>query len=152
MGISPFRLRMRSCLRPSIPLHHPILPIISRQIHPSIRRQASTFTEDSSDTHNSAIDDADDSLESDHFGRFDRDEAEYARKVNRENVLRWQQNQEPRGKLQFMSLGREFTFPYNLSSISQMSLNHQRELRAYYRKIMYEMPQFKSLINLWIWF
>jgi hypothetical protein len=41
-------------------------------------------------------------------------------------------------------MGREFTPAHNLSTPAYQLLNHQRELRAYYRKIMYEMPQFKS--------
>jgi hypothetical protein len=31
-----------------------------------------------------------------------------------------------------------------LTEYSYMSLNHMRELRAYYRKMMYEMPQFRG--------
>jgi Mitochondrial ribosomal subunit protein len=72
------------------------------------------------------------------------DQLAYAKQVNERGMRRWQESQEPKGNLQFMTMGREFTVPYNLTQLSYMSLNHMRELRAYYRKIMYEMPQFTS--------
>jgi small subunit ribosomal protein S35 len=50
-----------------------------------------------------------------------------------------------------MTMGREFAIPYNLTQLSYMSLNHMRELRAYYRKIMYEMPQFKRIVFYLCW-
>ena len=69
----------------------------------------------------------------------------YARQVNKRSMARWQESQDPQAKLQFMTMGKEFTFPYNMTQLSYMSLNHMRELRGYYRKIMYEMPQFTSM-------
>jgi len=70
---------------------------------------------------------------------------EFANKINQKSLSRWKESQDPRGQLQFMSLGREFRLSQGLSQMAQMSLNHQRELRAYYRKMMYEMPQFKRM-------
>lgn len=66
----------------------------------------------------------------------------YARQTSEKGYERWQESQDPMRKVQFLTMGREFTIPYNLTQYSYMSLNHMRELRAYYRKIMYEMPQF----------
>jgi hypothetical protein len=66
----------------------------------------------------------------------------YAKQTSERGFQRWQESQDPLKKVQFLTMGREFTFPYNLTQYSYMSLNHMRELRAYYRKIMYEMPQF----------
>jgi hypothetical protein len=109
-----------------------------------IRRQASSFTDNPSDSQSNAEDADEGIIGISPFEKHGRDEAAYAREVNERNLLRWRQNQEPKGKVQFMSFGQEFTVPYNLTTIAQIGLNHQRELRAYYRKIMYEMPQFKS--------
>jgi len=80
--------------------------------------------------------------------RRTRDELFYAKEVTEQGMKRWQESQEPGGKIQFMTMGREFTIPYNLTQISYMSLNHMRELRSYYRKIMYEMPQFRRMVSL----
>jgi hypothetical protein len=77
--------------------------------------------------------------------RQNRDELAYAAEVTERGMKRWQESQEPGGKIQFMTMGREFTIPYNLTQISYMTLNHNRELRSYYRKIMYEMPQFRRV-------
>lgn len=134
----PFRPRMRSCLRSSIHLPRPIL---SRQFHSSINHQTQNFTDDPSNTLDEGYDPF---TKVAPFIKYGRDETAYAHKVNDENLKRWQESQEPKGKIQFMSLGQEFTAPFNLSSLAQQDLNHMRELRAYYRKIMYEMPQFKS--------
>ena len=73
------------------------------------------------------------------------DESTYARDVTRRSMARWEESQEPKGRYEFFSFGREFTVPYNLTEIAYQDLNHQRELRTYYRKIMYEMPQFKRI-------
>jgi len=70
---------------------------------------------------------------------------EFASQINQKSLARWMESQDPRGRLQFMALGREFRLSQGLSQMAQMSLNHQRELRAYYRKMMYEMPQFKGM-------
>jgi small subunit ribosomal protein S35 len=74
-----------------------------------------------------------------------QDQLAYARQATQRGMRRWQESQEPKGKVQFMTMGKEFTLPYNMTQLSYMSLNHMRELRTYYRKIMYEMPQFSSM-------
>lgn len=66
----------------------------------------------------------------------------YGRAAGEQGMRRWQESQDPQKRLKFMTMGREFAIPYNLTQFSYMSLNHMRELRTYYRKIMYEMPQF----------
>lgn len=142
---------MRRCLRSSIPLSQPIRPISSRQIHSSVRVQADTnFTDDTLDSSRASPLSTTNPLEAaEHRPRHntEKDQIAYAREVSERTVRRWQESQEPRGKIQFMSMGREFTPAHNLSTPSYQALNHQRELRAYYRKIMYEMPQFKSSLR-----
>jgi len=66
----------------------------------------------------------------------------YARTNSERALRRWQESQDPQKRLKFMTMGREFAIPYNLTQHSYMNVNHLRELRTYYRKIMYEMPQF----------
>ena len=73
-----------------------------------------------------------------------KDQFEYAKMVSTASFRRWKEAEHPKGTLNFMSFGREFALTNNLTQGANMSLNHLRELRAYYRKIMYEMPQLKS--------
>jgi hypothetical protein len=129
---------MRRCLRTSIPLSQCYRPIPSRQIHLTSRAQAnSNFTDDVSETDVNDDDSVCAQVNS------TRDEFAYAREVNLRSMRRWEESQDPKGKVKFLTMGREFTIPYGISEMSNMSLNHLRELRSYYRKIMYEMPQFK---------
>jgi hypothetical protein len=74
-----------------------------------------------------------------------RDEFAYAREATRRTAARWAESKDPRGKFKFMTFGDQFTLPYSMSEMSGMSLNHLREIRSYYRKIMYEMPQFARI-------
>jgi len=144
---------MRRCLRSSASLPQPFRPIPSRGIHSSKRAQADTnFTDDPSDGPGTSLGGANPLETSRPRQNKEKDQLAYAREVNERTVRRWQESQEPRGKVQFMSMGREFTPAHNLSTPSYQLLNHQRELRAYYRKIMYEMPQFKSTLPLSKWF
>ena len=142
---------MRRCLRSSIPLSQPVRPMSSRQIHSSVPVQADTnFTDDlSHSSRASSMRTTNPPEITEHPTRqnTEKDQLAYAREVSERTVRRWQESQEPKGKIQFMSMGREFTPAHNLSSPAYQLLNHQRELRAYYRKIMYEMPQFKSSLR-----
>jgi len=126
-------------------------PITSNQIHSSVRVQADTnFTDDPSNNSLASSLGTTNPLEpreSRPRQNTEKDQLAYAREVSERTVRRWQESQEPKGKIQFMSMGREFTPAHNLSTPSYQLLNHQRELRAYYRKIMYEMPQFKSSLR-----
>ena len=129
------------CLRPPIarvPLSRPMY----RQIHTSHPRLVDPISSNES-TSNVDEDDLDEDGISDQAAmRSIHDQKIYARQVNERSLRRWQESKEPKGSIQFMTLGRDFTIPYSLSQLSYMSLNHMRELRSYYRKIMYEMPQF----------
>ena len=130
---------MQRCLRSSffsVPLS---CPRYTRLIHPApIRRTDRNFTDETPDIDFSRLQ----SSRRD-SAKQQADQIAYADLVSDRGFRRWQESQEPKGKLQFMSMGREFTIPYNLTQLANQNLNHLRELRAYYRKIMYEMPQFK---------
>lgn len=131
---------MRRCPRSLTTVPQCLRPTLSRNIHSSTRALAdANFTDDSGPenfessvtTHNSGA-----------------DERSYARRVNERSMRRWAESQDPKGRVQFMTMGREFEHGGYLSQLSNMSLNHMRELRSYYRKIMYEMPQFKRSLPL----
>lgn len=130
---------MQRCLRSSffsVPLSY---PRHTRLIHPtSIRQTDRSFTDETPNINSLRLQ----SSQQDSAKRH-ADQIAYADLVSDRGFRRWQESQEPKGKLQFMSMGREFTIPYNLTQLANQNLNHLRELRAYYRKIMYEMPQFK---------
>ena len=137
---------MRRCLRlrPSIPLLPP------RQFARFIRtaplaRAPASFT----DFRRSAEEEVEEDEEflDDDDGSWNResDETAYAEHTGEKSTERWRESQDPQAGLQFMTMGREFTIPYSLTQLSNMSNNHLRELRAYYRKMMYEMPQFRSM-------
>lgn len=142
--LSPARMRRCLCLRPSIPLPPP--RPFPRTIHtaPLTRAQAS-FTDSfrrpvEEELEDEDLDDVEDSANS------ESDDTAYAERVSAQSYQRWRESQDPQAGLQFMTMGREFTIPYSLTQLSNMSNNHLRELRAYYRKMMYEMPQFKSIL------
>lgn len=144
-ALSPARMRRCLRLRPSIPLPPP--RPFPRTIHttPVTRAQAS-FTDsfrrpvEEELEENEDLDDVEDSANS------ESDDTAYAERVSAQSYQRWRESQDPQAGLQFMTMGREFTIPYSLTQLSNMSNNHLRELRAYYRKMMYEMPQFKSIL------
>lgn len=136
-------MRLRPCIRRSIPLIQLRYPS-SRQIHTTLlhRREAESEFDEEQDRIAQEIE----SLGRSRRGRrYTEAQASYAHYVSGRSMSRWMESQEPKGKVQFMTMGREFTFPYELSQMSYMNLNHMRELRAYYRKIMYEMPQLRSM-------
>ena len=136
---------MRRCLRlrPSIPLLPPRQ--FARFIHTApLARAPASFTDfrrsrEEEEEEDEDLDDDDGSW------NREKDETAYATHVSKQNVQRWRESQDPQAGLQFMTMGREFTIPYSLTQLSNMSNNHLRELRAYYRKMMYEMPQFRSM-------
>lgn len=145
---------MRRCLRlrPPIPLHPP--RPFPRAIHTaSITRARASFTDSDRPARKEAeededLDDGEGSVNS------ETDEITYAARVSAQSHDRWRESQDPQAGLQFMTMGREFTIPYSLTQLSNMTNNHLRELRSYYRKMMYEMPQFTS-ISLrfrWSWY
>ena len=124
----------RLCRSPSLPpTHSPKLTRIIHTTSPLLRNLS--FTDDSTETHN---------LSDGARVPDNSEQVAYAREVGERGLRRWQESQDPQKRLQFMTMGREFTIPYNLTEYSYMSLNHMRELRAYYRKMMYEMPQFRG--------
>jgi len=135
-------MRLRPCIRRSIPLIQLRYPS-SRQIHTTLHRcEAESEFDEEQDRIAQEIE----SLGRTRRGRrYTEAQASYAHYVSGRSMSRWMESQEPKGKVQFMTMGREFTFPYELSQMSYMNLNHMRELRAYYRKIMYEMPQLRSM-------
>jgi hypothetical protein len=144
------RIRRMRSLRPVVPRSLEPCSRLSRQLHktPSLLAD-SNFTDEPADTTPKDVSSGSTSLSSAAARIRSRrgsvpDQLAYAKQVNERGMRRWQESQEPKGNLQFMTMGREFTIPYNLTQLSYMSLNHMRELRAYYRKIMYEMPQFTS--------
>src|SRR5277367_389878 len=135
---------MRRCLRlrPSIPLRPPRQ--FSRSINTaSLARAQASFTDfrrsPEEEEEDEDLDDEEVSWNS------ESDETAYAEHTSEQSVQRWRESQDPQAGLQFMTMGREFTIPYSLTQLSNMSNNHLRELRAYYRKMMYEMPQFRSM-------
>jgi hypothetical protein len=136
------------CLRTPIPRPKPPCSSLSRLIHTSPSSLADTnFTDDAPTSGQNVRIPSRSPVDRERFHRNSvRDQIAYAKQVNERGLRRWQESQEPKGKLQFMTMGREFAIPYNLTQLSYMSLNHMRELRAYYRKIMYEMPQFKRTV------
>jgi hypothetical protein len=118
----------------------PVLKL-SRNVHSTTRILADTnFTDD---TTNIEPEQFESSVTTHNIGA---DERAYARRVNERSMRRWAESKDPKGKVQFMTMGREFEHGSYLTQLSNMSLNHMRELRAYYRKIMYEMPQFKRTL------
>src|SRR5271154_985266 len=138
-------MRRCLCLRPSIPLLPPRQ--FARFIHTApLARAPASFTDFRRSREEEEAEEEDEDLDDDD-GSWNRekDETAYATHVSKQNVQRWRESQDPQAGLQFMTMGREFTIPYSLTQLSNMSNNHLRELRAYYRKMMYEMPQFRSM-------
>lgn len=133
------------CLRTSFPRSSQYLQI--RRIHTTrISYAESGFTDDPDESFPSPLSNPSSDRDVSNQNTI-RDELAYARQINERGLRRCQESQEPKGKVQFMTMGREFAIPYNLTQLSYMSLNHMRELRSYYRKIMYEMPQFKRMYS-----
>jgi hypothetical protein len=151
---------MRRCLRSIHPFARPLLQYRSLHTTPTALSKDPPSPEDIADDPNTrqgrvaTLDDMGDP--NDPLGQYTEDEknwnyrwrdftqdTDYAMKINESSWSRWKESQDPRGHLEFMSLGREFRLSMGVSQGSQMGLQHQRELRAYYRKMMYEMPQFK---------
>ena len=137
---------MRRCLRlrPSIPLRP--ARQFARSIHlaPPARAQAS-FTDFRRSREEEEAEQDEDLDDEEGSWNSEGDETAYAKHTSKQSVQRWRESQDPQAGLQFMTMGREFTIPYSLTQLSNMSNNHLRELRAYYRKMMYEMPQFRSM-------
>ena len=126
------------CLRRSIPLPPTHSPKLTRIIHTTRPLLADeNFTSDEYDQNEA-------NQVADHSFRLPSraDSVAYARTNSERALRRWQESQDPQKRLKFMTMGREFAIPYNLTQHSYMNVNHLRELRTYYRKIMYEMPQF----------
>jgi hypothetical protein len=147
---------MRRCLRsiqplrpllPLRPLHttppRPKDPALPEEVDPPIRQGRMASAEELGDPHDPLGQYDDEELNWNYRWRDFIEDSDYAMKVNESSWSRWKESQDPRGHLEFLSLGREFRIPMGISQGAHMSLQHQRELRAYYRKMMYEMPQFR---------
>ena len=137
---------MRRCLRlrSSISLLPPRQ--FARFIHTApLARARASFTDFRRSLEEEEVEEDDEFLDDERPWNRETDESAYADHTGEQGVKRWRESQDPQAGLQFMTMGREFTIPYSLTQLSNMSNNHLRELRAYYRKMMYEMPQFRSM-------
>src|SRR5579859_5557840 len=111
------------CLRRSVPLPPTHSPKLTRIIHTTPTRRADRyFTDEELNEYERTMED---------IPRLPSkgDTIAYGRAAGEQGMRRWQESQDPQKRLKFMTMGREFAIPYNLTQFSYMSLNHMRELR-----------------------